>query len=108
MPSWLCKIWKVFANLLGKIIDLIMAVVKSLVDMAIDAINTLLSAAGGWLSSPVVWIAAGVGIWWLLGRGTKKKDDQKQGPRDSTRTIPAPRPGAQISISTYRDARGIA
>lgn len=72
MPGWLCKIWKIFANLIGKVVDLIMAVVKDLVDMAIDAIGALLSAAGGWLSSPIVWIAAGLALWYFLG---KNKDD---------------------------------
>lgn len=57
MPSWLCKIWRFYANLLGKIVDFILDVVKKIVGFVVEAIESVGKAlfSGGWL--------------WLLGAG---------------------------------------
>ncbi|ACM91127.1 P6 [Pseudomonas phage phi2954] len=57
MPGWLCKIWKFFANLLGKIVDFIVDVLSAIVDLAVAAVGSIADAL----------LSGGLGSWLLLG-----------------------------------------
>lgn len=72
MPSWLCKIWNLLANIIGKILDIVFGAVKQFLDLAVEALDKLASALG----------FSGSGLLWLLGIGAlayfvlTKDDDQ--------------------------------
>lgn len=72
MPSWLCKIWNLLANIIGKILDIVFGAVKQFLDLAVEALDKLASALG----------FSGSGLLWLLGAGAlayfilTKDDDQ--------------------------------
>lgn len=76
MPSWLCKIWNLLANIIGKILDIVFGAVKQFLDLAVEALDKLASALG----------FSGSGLLWLLGAGALAyfvltKDDEQPPPQ---------------------------
>jgi hypothetical protein len=73
----LCKIWRFFVHVVEAVVDGIAGVLKSLGKAVISVLSDLWDSVtdlfDGLFDSPLFWIAAGVGAWWLLGR--KKKED---------------------------------
>lgn len=86
MPSWLCKIWKVFSNLLGKIVDFITDVLDTLVNLAVKAMKGLADAVLG--SGPASWLLLGligVGVYMLFSKEKKESVSlDTRGPYDRT------------------------
>jgi len=75
MPSWLCKIWRFIANIVGKIVDIILDIVKKIVGFVVDAIDAIGdSLFGGNLG---LWLLLGLGAYFLLTKG--KSDDEDTG-----------------------------
>lgn len=72
MPSWLCKIWNFLANVMAKIIDVVMGAVKQFLDLAVEAISSLAEAVG-FSPGTLLLLGAGVLLFFLLKN--KKEDD---------------------------------
>lgn len=73
MPSWLCKIWNLLANIISKILDIVFGAVKQFLDLAVEALDKLADALG----------FSGSGLLWILGLGVLAyfvltKDDDKE------------------------------
>lgn len=75
MPGWFCKIWQFVANLLGKVVDFILAVVKKLVGFAVELVEGVADALFGG-GNLLLLVALGLGAWWLLSG----RDDEKREP----------------------------
>lgn len=75
MPSWLCKIWQLVSNILGKIVDFITSVLDTLINLAVKAIKGVVDAVmGGGLGSFLLYAAIGLGLYFLV----RDKDDDTQ------------------------------
>lgn len=86
MSSVLCKIWRFFSNILSAIVSFTAESLKTIGSAAVDVLSDLFKEAGKALggvfsSSPLVWLALGVGAFFLLG---KDKDDDYGGKYDAT------------------------
>lgn len=75
MPSWLCSIWKLVANVLGKVLKFVMDVLSAFADLVVDAVGGLVDAVfgGSGLSGLLMWGALALGAYFLL---TGEKDDE--------------------------------
>lgn len=90
MPGWLCKIWQFMLGLVNAVLDIILAVVKTLVDFVVDVIEAVAEGVGGLLSNPLLLVAAGLALWYFLG----KDDEGDDKPRASAA-------GSGASYGTY-------
>lgn len=74
MPSWLCKIWRLIANIVDKVLSVIFGAVKKLLDLAVAALDSLAEALG--IDSTLFkWIAFGIGAYFLFGMLANNKDE---------------------------------
>lgn len=78
MPSWLCKIWNLLANIVSKVIDLVMGAVKQFLDLAVEALDSLAEALG-FSGGTLLLIGLGLAAWWLLS-GTDDDDSSGANP----------------------------
>lgn len=77
MPSWLCKIWNLLANVLGKIVDFILGVVKKIIDFVVDAIEAIADAVFG---SGNLLLFLGLGLLAYFVITSNKEDDSDSSP----------------------------
>lgn len=75
MPNWLCKIWQVVSNLLGKIVKFVTDVLDSLVNLAVKAIKGVVDAVTGG-GSLFNLLLLGVGAYVLVSLLAKKSDGE--------------------------------
>lgn len=73
MPDWLCKIWRVLANLMGKIIDFILQVLERIIDFVVTAVDSVVSELG--VGSWLLFAAVGFVIYKVL---TKENKNEQQ------------------------------
>lgn len=75
----LCKIWRFFVKVAEAIVDGLATVVKSISKAVISVLSDLFDAVSdavsGWLETPLFWIAAGLGLWWLMSSGEEEEDE---------------------------------
>lgn len=75
----LCKLWRWIVGAAKAIVDGVKTVLVDLADAVFDILSPIiegiLDVGGSTLKSPLVWIAGGVALFWLLGR----KKDEKSG-----------------------------
>lgn len=86
MSSVLCKIWRFFSNILSAIVGFTAESLKTIGSAAVDVLAELFKEAGDALgsifsSSPLVWVALGIGAVLLFG---KDKDDDNGGKHNAT------------------------
>lgn len=79
ISSVLCKLWRWLVKAATAIVDGVVTVVKALAAGAFEILGALLDGAsdflGNLLGKPLVWLAVGLGAWWLLS-GDKKKEKE--------------------------------
>lgn len=72
MPSWLCKIWRFIANILGKIVDFVLEVLSKIIDFVVEAIDSVFSGSG--FSNLLLFAGIGLAAYFLL-KSRKDKSD---------------------------------
>lgn len=74
--SILCKIWRFFVGVAEAIVDGLATVLKSISKAVVSVLSELFDAVsdafGDWLEKPLFWIAAGLGLWWLMSSGEEE------------------------------------
>lgn len=72
MPTWLCKIWRLLANIVGKIVDLIVDVATRLLDAAVEALSKVADALG---VGPLLLMVGLGALAYLLLAGKKEEEE---------------------------------
>lgn len=83
MSSILCKIWRFFSDLLSQVVEFVANALTTIGTAIVDVLGDLLKEVGTTLgevfgASPLVWLALGVGAFFLFGKDDDDGNGQHQ------------------------------
>lgn len=85
----ICKLFNFILAIFDAILTVVVSALTSLIGAAFTVLEAVLDGATGLLSSPIMWIALGLGAWWLLGGDDDEKSSVRQAIREAQETANA-------------------
>lgn len=76
MPSWLCKIWNLLSNIIGKILDVVFGAVKQFLDLAVEALDELAESLGFSGSGLFMLLAVGALVYFVVSGDDNDKETE--------------------------------
>lgn len=76
MPSWLCKIWNLLSNIIGKILDIVFGAVKQFLDLAVEALDKLAESLGFSGSGLFMLLAVGALVYFVVSDDDNGKETE--------------------------------
>lgn len=91
MRKLLCKVWRFLVGALKAIIEVVKDILIDLTNAVFEVLGAGLSGLGGLFKSPIMWVAGGLLVWWLLSN-----DDDNKGNSGSVHSGPPVRGAARM------------